>query len=168
MRQIRLRSERPRELTGRVVLVAFLTFFAIVIGANATLIRAASKSFGGVETESSYKAGLAFKQELAFAQAQKDRNWKVDADLVHKADGGTQLDIAVRDRNGQPIASLDLNATLAHPTDRRLDVALEAREVAAGRFRSIATASAGQWELTIEFSRNGERLFRSRNRVVLR
>jgi hypothetical protein len=40
-------------------------------------------------------------------------------------------------------------------------------EAAAGQFRGTAGALAGQWDLVIELSRDGTRLFRSRNRVVL-
>ena len=50
----------PREVTGRMVLVCLVAFFAVVAGVNAVMIRAAVSTFGGVETESAYQAGLAF------------------------------------------------------------------------------------------------------------
>jgi hypothetical protein len=37
----------------------------------------------------------------------------------------------------------------------------------AGLFRGTTAAAAGQWDLVIELSRDGERLFRSKNRVWL-
>ncbi|MPZ59187.1 MAG: hypothetical protein GEU91_22410 [Rhizobiales bacterium] len=63
-------SRKPKELTGRAALFCFLGFFGVVIAVNAVMIRAATTTFGGVETASSYKAGLAFKQEIAAARAQ--------------------------------------------------------------------------------------------------
>src|SRR4051794_24048366 len=46
---------RPsREVTGRMVLVGLVAFFAAVAGVNAVMIWAAVSTFGGVETESSY------------------------------------------------------------------------------------------------------------------
>lgn len=157
-----------RELTGRVVLIILLAFFAVVVGVNVVLMRAAATTFGGLETESSYKAGLAFKQEASLAHAQDERAWKVDANLVRLRDAGAQFEISTRDAKGQPIPHLDLVLTLAHPTDKRLDRVIATGEIATGRFRGVADVPAGQWELVIELSQNGERMFRSRNRVVLR
>ena len=34
-------------------------------------------------------------------------------------------------------------------------------------FRGVTPAAAGQWDLVIELARDDERLFRSRNRVLL-
>jgi nitrogen fixation protein FixH len=57
---------------------------------------------------------------------------------------------------------------LAHPTDRRLDQAVAMVGDGAGHFRGAAAFAAGQWDLVIDLDRNGERMFRSRNRVILR
>ena len=60
----------PRELTGRAVLFWLVGFFALVFGVNAVMVKAATSTFGGVETTSSYKAGLKFKDEIAAAERQ--------------------------------------------------------------------------------------------------
>ena len=52
--------------------------------------------------------------------------------------------------------------------DRRGDVIVPLSGSGAGIFRGETAAAAGQWDLVIELSRDGERLFRSRNRVWLR
>ena len=52
------------------MLIALVVFFGVVAGVNGIMIRAAVTTFGGVETGSSYQAGLAFERELAAAQAQ--------------------------------------------------------------------------------------------------
>ena len=57
-----------RPLTGRTVLFCLIGFFSVVAGVNAVMIRAAVSTFGGVETSSSYQAGLAFAREAAAAQ----------------------------------------------------------------------------------------------------
>jgi len=161
-------SPHGPELTGRMVLIILLAFFGIVIGVNVVLMRAAAVTFGGLETESSYKAGLTFKQETSFAQAQNARGWQVEAKLLPLAGAATQIEISARDAKGEPIRHLDLAFTLARPTDRRLDVAVPMDEISPGRFRGVANVPAGQWEFVIALSQGGERLFRSQNRVVLR
>ncbi|TCK30502.1 nitrogen fixation protein FixH [Ancylobacter aquaticus] len=152
-----------RPLTGRTVLICFLAFFGVIFTANFFLVRAAVTSFGGVETESSYKAGLAFRAESEAAAAQEARHWQVDA---HVEPG--RVDVSARDAAGRPIADAVLAVTLQHPTNRRLDVTLDPVRVSAGRWRADDTVASGQWELVIELSREGERLFRSTNRVVIR
>jgi len=42
------------------------------------------------------------------------------------------------------------------------------REDAPGQFKGQSAPLAGQWELVIELSRDGARLFRSKNRIFLR
>jgi nitrogen fixation protein FixH len=156
----------PRPVTGRLVLICLIGFFAVVALANGIMIRAAVTSFGGVETASSYQAGLAFTREAAAARAQDERQWQVKA-AVRRAGGATLVEIDARDAAGQPIAGLQASAQLAHPTDRRADQALTLSEPTPGRFRGTAGPIAGQWDLVIELSRDGTRLFRSRNRVIL-
>ena len=51
-----------------MVLICLVAFFAVVAGVNAVMIRAAVSTFGGVETDSAYQAGLAFAREIAAAR----------------------------------------------------------------------------------------------------
>ena len=60
----------PRELTGKHVLICFVGFFEIVFAVNAVMVKAAMSTFGGVQTTSSYKAGLMFGQDVARAEQQ--------------------------------------------------------------------------------------------------
>jgi nitrogen fixation protein FixH len=159
-------NRAPRPLTGRTVLICLIGFFAVVFIANGIMIGAAVSTFGGVETASSYQAGLAFAREAAAAHAQDELHWRVTAQ-VRLAPGVTLVDIEARDSAGRPLAGLTATAHLAHPNDRRSDQAVSLSEGAAGQFRGTASPVVGQWDVVIELSRDGERLFRSRNRVVL-
>lgn len=160
-------SACPRQLTGRTVLICLILFFAVISIVNGIMIRAAISTFGGLETGSSYQAGLAFRQEAEAARAQDARHWQVRAD-VRLADGGTLVELDARDASGRPLTGLEATASLHRPTDRRADLAVSMREHGAGHFRGTAGSAPGQWDLVIELSRDGERMFRSRNRVVLR
>jgi len=159
-------NKAPRPLTGRMVLICLIGFFAVVFIANGIMISAAVSTFGGVETASSYQAGLAFAREAAAAHAQDELHWRVTAQ-VRLAPGATLVDIEARDSAGRPLAGLTATAQLAHPNDRRADQAVSLNEGAAGQFRGTASPVVGQWDVVIELARDGERLFRSRNRVVL-
>jgi len=156
----------PRPVTGRMVLICLIAFFGVVSLVNAIMIRFAVTTFGGVETASSYQAGLAFGREAAAARVQDERHWQVQARVLPAA-GATTVEIDARDAAGQPLAGLEASAHLAHPTDRRADQMVSLSEAVAGQSRGTAGALAGQWDLVIELSREGTRLFRSRNRVIL-
>src|SRR5674476_919027 len=106
-----------RELTGRVVLFWLLGFFGIVFTVNAALVQAATSTFGGLETGSSYKAGLMFTQEIASAQRQDALHWHVDGKLSRDRAGEAVLDFSARDRQGAAVAGLTAVARLAHPAD---------------------------------------------------
>jgi nitrogen fixation protein FixH len=161
-------ARKPREVTGWMVLVFMIAFFAVVVGVNAFMAHKALSTFGGVEIDSSYRAGQMFERDVAMAKAQDAQHWQIDAKVTAAADGATRLDIAARDALGAPLTGLVATALFARPTDRRLDRAVTVSEDAAGHFRGRADIAAGQWDLVIELSRQGERLFRSKNRVLIR
>lgn len=155
-----------RELTGRMVLVMLVGFFGLVMVVNVFMMEAAISTFGGVDTPSAYKAGLAYKAEEEAAAAQAARNWKVEAHLTTAADGEV-VTIDVVDETGRPVANADVSARFAHPVDERRDVVVPMSEIAPGTYSGSGLASPGQWILDIEVAKGGERLFRSQNRIVL-
>jgi nitrogen fixation protein FixH len=150
-----------------MVLVLLLAFFAVVAGANAVMIKLAVSSFGGVDIDNAYRAGLAFTREIAAVEAQDARRWQVTAGVAPEA-GATRIEVTARDAAARPLAGLAATARLTHPTDRRLDRVVPLREEAPGQYRGTTAPAAGQWTLDIELLREGTALFRSRNRVFLR
>lgn len=159
----------PRKVTGRMVLLCLLGFFAIVFAVNGVMIHEALSTFGGVETESAYQAGRKYEGDVAMARAQDARRWRVDANVEPMPDGTTRLDIVARDAAGQPLAGLDAAAQFERPTDSRLDRRVTVIESSTGRFRGSAEdLPSGQWDLVIELFRHGDRLFRSVSRIVLK
>ena len=157
---------RPFEVTGRFVLACIVGFFVTVAAVNAVMVRFAVSTFGGVETESSYKAGLAFRAETAASAAQAKLGWSVNVRIDQGAEGA-KVHVAVRDITGAPVPGLAISVNAAHPADRRRDVMLAASEFTSGSFLASAPAGLGRRTLTIEFARDGERVFRSVNRVAL-
>ena len=161
-------ERRPRELTGRTVLFSLVAFFAVVAGVNAIMMTFAVTTFGGVETKSSNQAGVQFAREEAAAEAQRARHWQVTAALRPKANGSTEVELSARDAAGQPLSGLEPKVSLTHPTNRRLDRPVPMRAAGNGRFQGAVESQPGQWDLLIELARDGERMFRSRERVILR
>lgn len=161
-------GQKPRELTGRAVLVWFVAFFGVVFAVNAIMVKAATSTFGGVETSSSYKAGQMFEQEVAQAERQDARHWRVAGTLARAGAGAAVLDITARDEHGAPLAGLSAKARLAHPVDERRDRDIALARIGGGEFRGETDAPAGQWELVVDLYRGDDRVFRSRSKVVLK
>jgi nitrogen fixation protein FixH len=159
---------KARELKGKHVLLCLLGFFGVVFAVNGVLVQAAISTFGGVETSSSYKAGLMFEQEVARAEQQDDLHWQVAGKIARAKTGEAVLDISARDPKGIPLADLTAQARLAHPADDRLDHVIALERTNAGLFHGEVQTQPGQWELIVDLYRGDARVFRSRSRVTLR
>lgn len=162
------RPGQPREVTGRMVLGIMVAFFAVIIGVNSFMVHEALSTFRGVDTDSAYRAGQLFEHDVVMAQAQDAQHWRVDAKVTSAADGSALLDVDARDASDAPLGGMTATAVFARPTDRRLDRVVAVNEDAPGHFHGSAVIAAGQWDLILELSRQGDRLFRSKNRVVIR
>jgi nitrogen fixation protein FixH len=156
-----------REITGRHVLIMLVAFFGLVVLVNVAMVRAAISTFGGLDTPSSYEAGLQYKAEEARAAAQNARDWTVAASLTPS---GKQhiLAVDVHDARGAAIGSIGVSARFMHPVDERRDVTMALSETGPGRFSGAAVVPAGAWRLELIIERDGTRLFRSENRVMVK
>ena len=159
---------KKRELTGKHVLFCLLGFFGVVFAVNGVLVKAATSTFGGVETSSSYKAGLMFEQDVARAAQQEALHWKISGKLSRNSAGDAVIDISARDAKDLPLTGLAVRARLAHPANERLDHSMSLNGIGAGQFHGEVHAQPGQWELIVDLYRGEARVFRSHSRVSLR
>jgi len=161
-------KQAPRPITGRMVFITMVAFFAVVIGVNLVMVRLAIQTLPGTEVDSAYSASLAYQKEIATAHAQSARDWKVDAHVERSGQGGATLRVEARDHSGQPMSGMTFQGRFERPTDRRADQPMALAEVSTGVYRGDTDAiAAGQWDLVLEGVAGGERVFLSKNRVVL-
>jgi nitrogen fixation protein FixH len=166
---IEMPHRRPsRELTGRTVLICMVAFFAIVAAVNAIMIKAAISTFGGVETDSAFRAGLAYKSEEAAAIAQQAMNWQVDGRLARAPSGDVTIIVDMKDEKRQAVTGVTVNTYLTHPTDARHDHHIVLTQAPDGSFRGETAATPGQWVVTIDVTRGDARIYRSVSRQVLK
>lgn len=159
-------SSRP--LTGGNVLFMLLAFFGIVIAVNLIMMKLAIQTLPGTEVDSAYSASLAYEKEIGAAHDQDARDWKVDAHIQRVADGGATVTVEVRDNSGKPMSGLTFQSRFERPTDRRSDLPVSFAEVGMGIYRGYAPViQAGQWDLVLEADAAGQRMFLSKNRVLL-
>ena len=160
-------AEKP--LTGRAVLVMLIAFFGIVIGVNLVMMRFAIDTMSGTDVDSAYRASLAYEREIRTAHEQDTRHWRVEAHIARSAAVSAVVRIAAHDSKGAPLTGLVFSARLERPADKRADRTIALTEVETGIYRGNAQGvMAGQWNLVLEGVTDGKRVFRSRNRVMLR
>jgi len=158
----------PKPLTGRKVLFMLLAFFAVVFGVNFLMMKLAIDTLPGTEVDSAYSASLGYEKEIVAAHDQNARAWQVDAHVQRAADGGAMLQVEARDNSGKPMSGLKFQGRFERPTDRRADQAVALAEVGIGIYRGSAPLIApGQWDLVLEGDAAGQRMFLSKNRVLL-
>ena len=143
-------------------------FFGVVFAVNGAMMKLAIQTLPGTEVDSAYSASLAYENEIAAARDQNVRNWKVDAHIQRAPDGGATLQVEARDGTGLPMTGLNFHGQFERPTDRRADQAVVLAEVASGVYRGSAPLiGPGQWDLVLEGAAAGQRMFLSKNRVLL-
>lgn len=142
--------------TGKHFTAIMVAFFAVVIGVNLMMARAASATFGGVVVENSYVASQNFNGWLQDARNSDALGWQVSPDL--RDDGRLAITVA-----GAPDA-LTISATARHPLGRLPDKQLTFTRTAAGEYLSVEALAADRWILRLELS-SGDQHWRSESEV---
>jgi nitrogen fixation protein FixH len=129
------------QLTGRHVLIGFVSFFAVVIGVNLFMAFKAVGTFPGLETKNSFVESQTFD---ARRDAQAALGWDVAAVLE---DG--VLAVAFTDQgSGAPVEVVAIDAVVGRPTsvaeDRRPDFTYRQ-----GVFRTPMTLPEGNWDVRL-------------------
>jgi nitrogen fixation protein FixH len=145
-----------------------VAFFGVVFGVNFLMMKLAIDTLPGTEVDSAYSASMAYENEIGAARDQNTRNWKVDAHIQRGPDGGATLEVEARDGSGKPMSGLKFQGRFERPTDRRADLPVALSETGIGIYRGSAPLiAAGQWDLVLEGDAAGQRMFLSKNRVLL-
>ena len=145
-----------------------VAFFGVVIGVNLVMMRLAIQTLPGTEVDSAYSASLAYEKEIAAARDQNARNWKVDAHVERSGQGGATLQIEARDSSGRPMSGLKFQGRFERPTDGAPICRWSSPKSGSASIAAARCAIApGQWDLVLEGDSAGQRLFLSKNRVLL-
>ncbi|MDX5593217.1 FixH family protein [Pseudovibrio sp. SPO723] len=165
-------TKKPRQITGRFVLVCFIVFFGVIFAANAIMMYLAIGTFPGLEVESTYEVSQGYNDEIALAETMKAKAWKVEADIKQASDGSVQILVLAQDKNGAPVYGDEFTVKFQRPTSTNTDTELTLQEQEAGRYvGNIAELGHGNWTVVVEaFSAESAEtpVFRSRNKVFFK
>ena len=155
-------------ITGRLVLAITVLFFVVIAAVNALMATLAIRTFGGVDAENAYREGITFARELRAAEAQNALGWEVDVTVSPLVARGLPIEVTIRDRDGNIVPAAEVTVVFQHPTFRRYDASVKLEHAGVGMYRGIAPVGPGKWNLLTDIHRGGERVFRSRNLVVVK
>lgn len=137
-----------RPLTGKRVLVWFLGFFFVVVGANFTMSWFAVTTFSGVETEDAYAKGRDFNDEIARVEEQRNLGWTITVGSRALAKDETFLSLTITDKEGAPLEALNVTGLLVRRVHKGLDQALTFAPIGKGTYVAAAQLpSPGGWQL---------------------
>jgi nitrogen fixation protein FixH len=145
-------SARPAEpCSGRWIPWAFVVGFALVIAVNTALIWFAVGSFSGLAEAHPYQAGLAHNRTLEAARAQEALGWRAHLAIAPAGRSGeVQVSLALRDRNGAPVAAESVTAEFVRPAAEGHDRVATLVSAGAGRYEAtVPLGLPGQWEVRI-------------------
>lgn len=140
-----------RPFTGWHMTAILVSFFAVVIGVNLYMARAAIGTFGGTVVENSYVASQRFNHWLDKADAQKTLGWSVTANLT--ADRYIAVDAGV---GGSQLAGATISAVARHPLGRAPEQALTFRRQG-GHWVSTDPMPQGRWLVHLSVARGADR-----------
>lgn len=129
--------------TGKHFSAIIVAFFAVVIGVNLMMARAATSTFGGVVVENSYVASQQFNGWLSEAAKEKALGWSAEAGRDRQG----RVTISLR---GAPPVGVELTAIARHPLGHQPDQTLRFQRQSDGTFLSQQTLPAGRWRLRLE------------------
>jgi nitrogen fixation protein FixH len=160
-------EQPPRGLSGWHVLGAMLSFFAVIIVADATMIYKAVSTFGGVDNANAYRDGLAYNARIARDARQAALGW---TDTVALAADPARLRVSLKDAGGGAPPGLRIEATLGRPATNTADKVLRLAEVTPGLFEVPLESEPepGAWIATVRaFTAEGaaEPVFEVRRRL---
>lgn len=131
-------EKRPREFTGRHMLMVFVGAFSIIISVNLALAFNAVKTFPGLEVKNSYVASQEFNTRKT---AQESLGWSVYASA-----SADQIKLEITDRDGNPVEVAKLTATLGRATHVQDDQTPDFQFDGAA-YVAPAKLGAGNWNI---------------------
>ncbi len=129
-----------RTFTGWHMAAITISFFAVIIAVNLTLAVLASTSWTGLVVANSYVASQNFNRDAEIARQQQALGWQFNLAVDRSI-----AKITILDRDGLPMAGLNVRAVLQRPTDEAGDQVLKLHEAGVGSYLTDTAIGTGVW-----------------------
>ncbi|MDX8495783.1 FixH family protein [Mesorhizobium sp. VK22B] len=159
---------KPREFTGRHMLISILAFFAVVIGVNIAMATLARKSWTGLVVENTYVASQQFNEEARNGRAQAALGWTGKLTI---ASGEVRYSLV--DAEGKPVPMHGVRMLFRHPAYEAEDEALTLAAATGGipgntqAFAARHMPKDGVWIVEIDADAGLTSPFRDVRRIMI-
>lgn len=145
---------------GRYIPWLFVLGFALVVAVNGTMIWFAVGSFSGLYTPKPRDRGLRYNDVLTAQQSRDVLGWRIDSKWQPESH---QLDLALFDREGRPLAGARATVELVRPAEKRPPLSIAMAVVGPGQLAGTVDLPArGNWDIDIVIERDGQRFAQTR------
>lgn len=133
-------SERPREFTGRHLLLILIAFFGVIISVNVTMATLANKSWTGLVVQNSYVESQKFNDHFDAARARASLGWRSEMTYA----GGT-FSYRITNREGRDVRLMDVAVEFRRPVQESKDRHAALLPAGNGSFAGELSLDDGQW-----------------------
>ena len=133
------RTGHEFKITGKHVLIALVTFFALVFAVNFYFIRVALQTHSGTIGPNAYRAGLKYNENIAAAERQAALGWQ---DAIAVAADGKSVTVTLTGSDGKGIEGLKASLLVTRPATDREDAKLDLAPEGSGRYTATLPQGA--------------------------
>jgi nitrogen fixation protein FixH len=131
-----------RPFTGLHMLIIMLSFFAVVLTANLTMVYFARHSWTGLVVKNSYIASQEFNAKTAEMERAAEISVQIEIDKAH-------LKLTLKDNSGRAVVAQSVALKLGRPSHAGEDQAIPLIAQGAGLFAAEHALAHGQWSGTV-------------------
>lgn len=161
-------ANKPRLITGRMVLIGMVAFFGVVAAVNGVFIYLSLSTFPGVETDGAYRKGLTYNQSLAEAESWRALGWRIDLAWRNQGPDRGRFTLKLTGSDGAGLVGQEVALILRRPVHAEADRNLRLGEGKAGVYGSkIISMAPGNWDAMVRITRPGKADFMHRQRIIV-
>ncbi|MCF6272672.1 MAG: FixH family protein [Rhodobacteraceae bacterium] len=149
---------KPKEFTGKKMLLVMLSFFGVIITVNMFMAFSAVSTFPGLEVKNSYVASQEFNDRK---RAQLALGWEVEF-----YSEGDEAVLVLKDAAGETVIPASITAKIGRPTSDVEDQTLDFRLVGEV-YRAAAILPAGPWRLFLDAVAQDGTRYKKRLRLLV-
>ncbi|MCW0233008.1 MAG: FixH family protein [Ferrovibrio sp.] len=143
-------------LRQRWIPALFVLGFLVVIGVNAVLIVAASKTFSGLVVANPYKKGVEYSANQQDIAAQRQLNWQHRITVKPRPDGALGLQVYWTDAAGLALGGMTVTASLERPVEKLETIDVVLTDLGGGAYAAILQLPRpGIWDMHVRAERSG-------------
>lgn len=146
--------------TGRHMLLATCSFFAVVIGVNVTMAWFASSSWSGLVVENTYVASQEFNAKAAAMKAM------AASGIIGKLSlAGGRIHYDIRNRDGSPTLVDEVAANFKRPVGDHEDFHVAFTKIGEGQFEFQHRVASGDWIVEVVSRKEGRVVMHEASRL---